>query len=116
MNKVQLAYIEAKAIEDTLRAEFARRPAHLWQGEITEADFEAIATEEASVDKELGIWEAHDAVLDAEKRLIAWAHERVSASSLYAENKADLDRVFANYRKFPSIRPKVIDICLRLEA
>lgn len=116
MNKVQLAYIEAKAIEDTLKAEFARRTAHLWQGEVTEADIEAIAAEEANVSEELGIWEAHDAVLFAEKRLVAWVHERVKADPLYAQHGVAIKSVFAKYRRIPSIRPKVIDICLRLEA
>lgn len=113
MNKIQLAYIEAKAIEDTLNAEFDRRTAHLWQGEVTNADFvEAVVAEEAR----LGISEAHNAVLDAEKRLVAWAHERVKVDPRYAQSEAAIKGVFAKYRRFPSIRPKVIDICLRLEA
>lgn len=116
MNEIQLAYIKAKAIEDTLGAEFDRRTAHLWDGEVDMLDIEAIAAEEASIGDELGIWEAHDAVLDAERQLMAWARERVKVDPRYAQNKAAIESVFARYRMIPSIRPKVIDICLRLEA
>lgn len=115
MNEVQLTYIKAKAVQDVLRAEFDRRTAHLWEGEITELDIEAVATEEAEISEELGIWQAHDAVLDAEKALVAWAHERVKALPRYAQSKAAITALFARYRGMPSIRPRIIDLCLRLE-
>jgi len=115
MNKIQLAYVSAKAIEEGLQIEFARRTAHLWEGEVIELDIEAVATEEAKISEELGIWEARDAVLDAEKRLVTWAHERVKLDPGYPQSKCAITALFARYRGMPSIRPKVIDLCLRLK-
>jgi len=116
MHEIQVTYIEAKAFEEALRAEFARRTAHLWEGEIDMIDIEAIATEEAKISEELGIWPAHDAVLDAEKALVAWAHERVKADPRYVEREAAINLLFARYRGMPIIRSRVVDLCLRLEA
>ncbi|GAF79711.1 unnamed protein product [marine sediment metagenome] len=116
MHEIQITYIEAKAFEVGLRAEFDRRTAHLWEGEIDMLDIEAIATEEAEISEELGIWLAHDDVLDAEKALVAWAHERVKVEPRYAQSQAAISRLFARYRGMPSIRSRVVDLCLRLEA
>lgn len=103
MNDIQLTYIKAKAIEDALRPELARRIAHLWEGDIAELDIETVAAEEAKISEELGIWQAHDAVLDAEKRLVAWAHERVKLDPRYTQREAAITALFARYIGMPSI-------------
>jgi len=112
---VKKAYLKAMLMEKVLSAEHLRRTAHLWEGEVTEADLERIAAEETKVDEELGTWEAHDAVLEAERQLIEWAWSKLKAHPQYLQWQDKLEYVRQNYCCFPKIRQGMIDICLRLE-
>jgi len=57
--------------------------------------------------------------IDTQRALFAWVRETVSTdpktARTFASNAADLDRLFTDCWKFPSIREKLTDACLRLE-
>ena len=58
----------------------------------------------------------NEAMVEAERDLIAWVREQVSTLPQYAAHQADMEKVFSTYWQFPAIREKLIRTCLQLRA
>lgn len=98
MTRQQLNYAIAKsAYEAALATNPGSKTAEAWDkmGELSET-----------------LWEA-------ERELVAWAKARVQAdpatAKKFAANSEALENLFANYYKYPVIRPKFVQICMMLK-
>lgn len=67
------------------------------------------------IEIKLGYDSAFMKLVDSEQNLMKWAHDVVKRDPKYNENKADMENLFQNYIKSPSIREKLIDLALKLE-
>ena len=118
MNQTQTNYIKLKTLHKALMEEYHARTEPYWDGvdvdNMADEDIDRIVDPEVQIEADLGLHLVRAQLLDAERELAAWCHERVKAVPEYADKETDIVHLLENYRKHPSIRPKVIDLCLHL--
>jgi hypothetical protein len=108
----QLAYIEAKALYETLLTTKRIR----MQGIPLETDeqIDAYVDEEMRVEREIGLDKAIEAEILARKVLLGWCHRQVEALPQYRPVAAQIVGLFERVKFHPSIEEKLIDVSLRL--
>ena len=119
MNPQQLRYCTAKALADLAREAADKRIAREVPPptqSMTDAELQAHAIAATRIDAECHVWVTCEAMVEAERDLIAWVREQVSVLPQYAAHQADMEKVFSTYWQFPAIREKLIRTCLQLRA
>lgn len=102
----QEAYAIAKTFREMMEKDLAKKTKQIDPKDPTWAEkVEALYTE-------AGYYGLLDTCHAAEKRLLEWAHERIRTLPQYAGHRADMEKVF-NCR-YPHLREKLIDTCMRL--
>ena len=115
MNKVQMAYAQAKARYDTLSTE-----ALVATGPEPEDDEAVSAYVDRLIENEerLGVPAALRAKEHAEDAMIVWARDKVQNSPKtrrqWAANAEGLEHMFSVYKLHPNIHRKLVDISFRL--
>lgn len=119
MSPQQLHYCTIKALADLAREAADKRIARelpAVRRDMPEAELHTHALAVTRIEADCHVWATHDAMLEAERELIAWVREQVSRLPQYGAHRADMELVFAKYQGHPKIREQLVRTCLQLRA
>lgn len=116
---VQLEYLAAKSLLDTLREQAEAE--YMWDvtSELDNETLEIVAAHDVEVDQKHGVYEAEEYYKSKRDNLIAWSQEMsVKAAHKYGASKKvvqDIVEMHQNINQYPVQRVKLIDIALKLD-
>ncbi|RNB59512.1 hypothetical protein EDM57_05060 [Brevibacillus gelatini] len=110
----QFNYIQAKIQFDAIDNEVKRIVAERKLKE-TCASRKEYGEKLREIENSLGYTSALSNMIEAEQKLINWAHEVVKRDPNYSDNKSDMERLFQKYYFHTEIKNKIIDLALKLE-
>lgn len=117
MSPEQLRYATTKAVAELAQDAADRRIVQevppVSRG-MTDEELRTHAEAVTRIEAECHVWATRDAMLEAERALVAWVRAQVAALPQYRAHRGDMELVFANYQKYPKIREGLVRTCMQL--
>lgn len=124
LSPAQQAYAKAKALYETLEAKATAEiqasgcHSHIMAAIKADNRDEALrlTVQEEAIREKLRVYQARNAMLEAENLLIEWVQQKLRSDPKVASRMGEVAQLFANYQRHPAIREKMIDLAMRLAA